>query len=231
MCQAPMARFFCSLNAVFMMKWFPEVQHYIGRLVAQRESLASERHELLSGVADYVRKRTQSGQPVKLVFICTHNSRRSHLGEVFCRIALCHYGILGVETASGGTEVTACHPNTLAALERAGLQVTRGDAPVNPVHEIRYAESEPAIRAYSKRFDAVGQSEVPFAAMMCCDHADQACPVIVGSDARFALQYEDPKVSDGTDNEAQVYDERCFEIASEMFAMVSMIHTAEAEGE
>ncbi|MEM0926916.1 MAG: protein-tyrosine-phosphatase [Planctomycetota bacterium] len=208
------------------MNWIPAVQHYILRVVANVESLASGRRELLSGVAQYIGQRAQSGKPAKLVFICTHNSRRSHLGEVFCRIALCHFGIPGVVTASGGTEVTACHPNTLAALERAGLRVLRGDAPANPVHEIFYAESEPAIHAYSKRFDAVGNTDSPFAAMMCCDHADQACPVIPGADDRFALQYQDPKVADGSETESQVYDERCFEIATEMFAMASMIKTA-----
>ncbi|MEM6470026.1 MAG: protein-tyrosine-phosphatase [Planctomycetota bacterium] len=205
------------------MDWIPRVSAYVDRVVANLETITPTRRQLLSGVAEYISARISSGDNARLVFICTHNSRRSQMGEVFCRIAATYFQLPSIETASGGNEVTACHPHTLAAFERAGMQVNYGNASTNPMHEICFAHSEPVIRAYSKRFETVGTPDSPFAAMMCCDQADQNCPIIAGAEARFALQYSDPKVADGTDREPEVYDERCLEIATEMFAVGSLL--------
>jgi arsenate reductase len=52
---------------------------------------------------------------------------------------------------------------------------------------------------------------------MTCDHADENCPLIPSSEKRISLQYEDPKRFDATPQEAEKYDERSLQIASEMF--------------
>ena len=52
---------------------------------------------------------------------------------------------------------------------------------------------------------------------MTCSSADEACPIIPGADFRLTLTYRDPKESDGTPEESATYDERCAQIAREMF--------------
>ena len=60
---------------------------------------------------------------------------------------------------------------------------------------------------------------------MTCSEADEACPVIFGADVRVKLLYEDPKSADGTDYEVNTYDERCFQIATEMFHVMKQVFT------
>jgi hypothetical protein len=51
---------------------------------------------------------------------------------------------------------------------------------------------------------------------MTCSSADKGCPLVYGSDARFSVPYVDPKVSDGTPEEAATYDARLRQIGTEM---------------
>ena len=76
---------------------------------------------------------------------------------------------------------------------------------------------------FSKLFsDEVNQVE-NFAAVMTCDHADENCPVIPGTEQRISVNYIDPKAFDNSPEEAGRYDERSFQIASEMFYVFSKI--------
>lgn len=184
--------------------------------------LSEERKVLLTRLVDYARETLEEGQIPKLTFICTHNSRRSHFGQVWAKIAAQHFGV-NIDTFSGGTEATALNPRAAAAMERAGctLQHAGGE---NPRYLIAYADGEEPILAFSKVYDDPVNPTRNFAAVMTCSEADEACPVIIGADKRIPLLYEDPKSADGTDRESEVYDERCLQIAVEMFWAMSQIH-------
>lgn len=54
-------------------------------------------------------------------------------------------------------------------------------------------------------------------------HADENCPFIPGAYRRIPLTYIDPKVSDNTPEESSTYNERCKQIATEMFFMMSCV--------
>ncbi len=79
------------------------------------------------------------------------------------------------------------------------------------------------ITAFSKVYSKDGNPTEGFVALMCCGEADDACPVVEGASARFAIHYVDPKVSDDTEKEAATYDERCHQIATEMFYLMSLV--------
>ena len=199
------------------------VRPYVRRVVESLDSLPTERQQVLSGAADYVIERIESGQPAQLVFICTHNSRRSHLSHIWCQTAIAYYDVPGVKTYSGGTQETACNIRTIRALRRAGLSAVASTEGKNPVYLVQYAEDGPPIRAYSKLYTEEGNPTSEFAALICCSDADRSCPVVDGADGRFALHYEDPKVADDTPLESQQYDERSLEIAREMFFLMSEV--------
>lgn len=187
------------------------------------EAIPQERKEELNKIAQFVQTKKEAGEPANLIFICTHNSRRSHLSQIWSATAAAHYGIEeGINTYSGGTEATAFNPRAVAAIERAGFKVQNpgGD---NPRYQVNYADNGQAMECFSKKFDDPANASENFAAIMTCSDADKNCPFIPGASIRVPIPYVDPKESDGTEQEAATYDERCKQIATEMFYLMSQV--------
>lgn len=193
----------------------PELEQSIGRALDGIDAIPQARKELLGRAAGYVSSRLAEGQDALLTFICTHNSRRSQMGQLWAAAAAAHFGIDGVRTYSGGTEVTAFNPRAVAALERAGFAVENpgGD---NPHYLVTFSRSGPVVECFSKTYDDPFNPSEAFAAIMTCSEADAACPVVLGAAVRAPLRYEDPKVADGTPSETRAYDGRSLQIATEM---------------
>lgn len=203
------------------MSLYPELREYVQERSSEVQQLTPERRERLQALVDYVRGQRARGRGVALNFICTHNSRRSHLAQLWTATAAAHYGLVDVATFSGGTEATAFNPRAVAALGRAGFRVKDpgGD---NPRYEVSYDADAPPLVCFSKTFDDPSNPSSDFAAVMTCTDADQNCPVIPGA-KRISLPYEDPKIADGTPEEAARYDERCRQIAVEMLYVMSRV--------
>lgn len=187
--------------------------------------ISNTRKQDLLSVAAYIRDAIGKRGEAHLNFICTHNSRRSHLSQIWAAVAAYHYGLEGIHTYSGGTETTAFHPNAVDALRRAGFQISivglMGEP--NPHYALEYTPNQPPMVCYSKRFDQAVPPGKPFAAIMTCSDADQNCPLVPGAEFQQSLPYDDPKQADGTAMETQVYDERCHQIASEMMWMMQVV--------
>ena len=196
---------------------------YLQSLLENKDHVRTERKELLTNIADYVSNRVKAGEGVNLIFICTHNSRRSHLSQLWAQVAADHYHIPGVRTFSGGTEATAFHPNAVSAIERAGFDITTKDTGDNPVYQVSFDPTGTIQEVWSKAYDSQDNPNAAFGAIMTCSSADANCPVVLGSDIRVALTYNDPKEGDGTPQEAELYDERCKEIALELFYCFSLV--------
>lgn len=186
------------------------------------DEIPSDRKKLLGEVAGFIKQELEDNAAVKLNFICTHNSRRSHLAQIWTQTAAEHYDIDGVETFSGGTEATAFNPRAVAAVERAGFKVENPEGE-NPHYKIRYSKDSDAMTCFSKTFDDDINPSKDFAAIMTCSDADENCPFVPGTKFRASVTYRDPKESDGTDREKETYDERCRQIGTEMFYMMSLV--------
>jgi arsenate reductase (thioredoxin) len=201
----------------------PALERFVADAIADLDRIPAERRLQLDALTLFVAERTSAGEPAPLTFICTHNSRRSHMAQLWAQAAAHHFGINGVETYSGGTEATAFNPRAVAALQRAGFLVeptTTGD---NPVYAVRYlAEMEP-MSCFSKVYDQPPNPTGGFCAVMTCGAADAGCPIVFGAAERIAITYDDPKAADGTAQEAAVYDERCRQIAREMLYAFSRV--------
>ena len=203
---------------------YTKLRNTIDQLIQHFDHIPQERKELLQEVAEYIGGELRQNDSVKLNFICTHNSRRSHLSQIWTQTAAAHYGIGGVQTFSGGTEATAFNPRAVAAVERAGFHVKNpgGD---NPKYKVKYAEDSEPMTCFSTTFDDQANPEEDFAAIMTCSDADENCPFVPGTSFRKAVTYRDPKESDGTDQEKETYDERCLQIGREMFYMMSLVQS------
>lgn len=204
------------------MNFYPALANYMEERISEFEEIPASRKALLKELADYMRSGREQTKPLQVNFICTHNSRRSHLSQIWAATGLTYYGVGEVQTFSGGTEATAFHPNAVAALVRAGFQVENPGGK-NPHYEFTFAESGPVVECFSKTYDDPFNPSEDFAAIMTCSDADENCPYIPGATFRLALTYEDPKVADGTPEETQKYDATVRQIGRELLYACSLI--------
>jgi len=198
------------------------LKQYLDSALLGVHLIPEERQRALEDVAAFVSWKRAAGEVAELTFICTHNSRRSQMGQLWAPVAAAHFGIGEVRTYSGGTEATAFNPRAVAAMERAGFVIAKpgGD---NPRYRVTFDEDGPAMECFSKTYDDPANPVEGFAAIMTCSEADEACPVVPGAALRAPIRYEDPNVSDGTPREAAAYDERCLQIATEMLYLFSRV--------
>jgi len=199
-------------------KMYKKLVKYSETLPNEFNQIPDERKAALEELGDYIYQKKVGGKASNIVVICTHNSRRSHFGQLWLKTAAIYYGIEDVTTFSGGTEATAFNPRAVDALDRAGFRIMNsGRGGDNPRYLASIGNDYGDILMYSKRFDDRQNPQSEFCAVMVCSEADASCPFVPGADERLSIPYEDPKHFDDTPSETQKYDERCRQIAREMF--------------
>jgi arsenate reductase len=191
--------------------------------IFSEEAISAERKEILKPLADYIQSKINNNETIRLNFICTHNSRRSHLSQIWAQTMAFYFKIKNVFCYSGGTETTAMFPKVAETLINQGFQIQKLGDSENPVYAVKYAESEAAIICFSKTYDNPFNPKGKFGAIMTCNNADEGCPFVLGAEARFPIKYDDPKTFDNTDLQNEKYAERSLEIAQEMWWVFSTI--------
>ncbi len=200
----------------------PEIHIYVLSCIQEFKTIPVARKKALEGIAEYISKKMKQQEAINLVFICTHNSRRSQFGQIWAATAAAFHGIRNIQTYSGGTEETAFNKRAVDAIKRAGFKVD-GTIGTNPRYSVRFSDETGALDCFSKTVEHATNPQKGFAAIMTCSDADTNCPVVIGSEFRARITYEDPKVSDRTESEAATYDERCKQIATEMLYLFSKV--------
>ena len=188
------------------------------------DNITAERKETLQALVDFIQTKVNNQQEIRLNFICTHNSRRSHLVQIWAQTAAAHFNIKNVFCYSGGTEATAMFPTVAQTLENQGFKIKTISEGNNPVYTIKYTENEHPIIAFSKTYDDNFNPKTEFAAIMTCSQADGGCPFISGAKKRIPITFDDPKEFDNTPQQAKKYEERSLQIATEMFYVFSQIN-------
>ncbi len=200
---------------------FQEINNTIDLL--QNLKISTERKVELQLLINFVQTKVSARENINLNFICTHNSRRSHLSQVWAQTAAHYFNIRNVFCYSGGTEATAMFSMAAKTLANAGFQIVKLSEENNPVYSIKYAENEHPIVGFSKTYDNQFNPQSEFAAIMTCNNADVGCPFIPGAEKRIPIKYDDPKAFDNTPQQAEKYQERSNQIASEMLYVFSKI--------
>jgi len=185
--------------------------------------IPEERKTILQPLVDYIQNKADSKLPIRLNLICTHNSRRSHLSQVWAQTAAAHYNIQNVSCYSGGTEATALFPMVAETLQNSGFKIKAISEGQNPVYSIKFSANELPVIGFSKTYYDDFNPESEFAAIMTCSQADGGCPFIAGAEKRIPITFEDPKASDGSPQQQEVYLERSLQIGTEMFYVFSQI--------
>ena len=162
---------------------------------------------------------------VNINFICTHNSRRSQLGQVWTFFAS-NYFDLQINAFSGGTEVTAFHRNTVKTLKEVGLHFNVEEfSHGNPKYRISFAGSQKSLLGFSKIYDNPINKN-PYIVITTCNNADENCPFIPEAIHRFHLPYTDPKHSDNSPEQDETYLKTSKEIAAEMYFLFNEVKSS-----
>jgi protein-tyrosine phosphatase/arsenate reductase len=185
----------------------PLIKTFCDNLTKEFETIPDNRKEILAKITEYIATKMKENKPINLVYICTHNSRRSHFGQVWAHVAASYYGIKNVNTYSGGTEATAFNSNAISALKRIGFNIKAIDTDKNTRYRVFHDDKESPSVCFSKTYDAATNPQKEFAAIMTCSDAEENCPFIPGVELRIAT----------------TYDERCKQIALETLYAFSLV--------
>ena len=200
---------------------FKGIENVINSLNIDHISL--ERKKTLQPFIEFIQSKVSTQKEIRINFICTHNSRRSHLTQVWAQTFAYHFNIKNVFCYSGGTESTALFPMVAETLKNSGFEVKTLSEDSNPIYSIKYAENEHPIIGFSKKLDDSFNPKTEFIAIMTCTQADIGCPFIAGAEQRIPIPFEDPKAFDNTPLQAEKYSERSLQIATELFYIFSQI--------
>lgn len=200
---------------------FSEIEKTIKSL--KPETITNERKAILQPLVDFIQIKNTNNEAIRINFICTHNSRRSHLSQVWAQTMAAYFNIKNVFCYSGGTEATALYPMAAKTLENTGFKVLIISEGKNPVYAIKYAENEHPVIGFSKKLDDEFNPTSEFSAIMTCDSANEACPFVPGAEKRIPITFEDPKAFDDTPLQVEKYNERSLQIATELFYVFSQI--------
>ncbi|WP_431136200.1 low molecular weight phosphatase family protein [Psychroserpens mesophilus] len=202
---------------------FSEIEEFIQKLNLQ--TISDERKSVIQPLIDFIQTKTSSNEQIRINFICTHNSRRSHLSQVWAQTMAHYFSIKNVHCYSGGTEATALFPMVAETLQHSGFQVNKISKNNNPIYSIKYADNEHPVIGFSKKLDDDFNPKSEFAAIMTCDSANEACPFVSGAEKRIPITFEDPKAYDNTPQQAEKYNERSLQIATELCYVFSQINS------
>ncbi|WP_299099783.1 protein-tyrosine-phosphatase [uncultured Winogradskyella sp.] len=202
---------------------FSEIE--IAILSLNTDTISEERKLILQPLVAFIQDKVTNKKDVHINFICTHNSRRSHLSQVWAQTLAHYFSIQNVFCYSGGTEATALFPMVAQTLENSGFEIKTLSEGKNPVYSIKYDQNEHPIIGFSKKLNDDFNPKSEFAAIMTCDSANEACPLVVGAEQRIPIMFEDPKAFDNTPQQAEKYNERSLQIATELFYIFSQINT------
>ena len=200
-----------------------DLLHYCSSLSSELNQIPSDRKEYLNELVSYITEQQKAQKAINLVFVCTSNSRRSHMAQVWSQIASYYYDVKNVSTFSGGTEKTKVNKNALLALEKTGIVLQSHQQSENPVWLASTGVKFTPMVLFSKVYTDSTNPSQNFGAVMVCSEANESCPIVPGADFRLGLPYQDPKAFDNTPQQNEKYDERCRQVAREMFYVFSQI--------
>jgi ArsR family transcriptional regulator, arsenate/arsenite/antimonite-responsive transcriptional repressor / arsenate reductase (thioredoxin) len=152
---------------------------YFGAGDALHPLLATSKTEEL-----LVRETVARLAPLRVLFLCTHNSARSQMAEGILR----HFGGGRIEVMSAGSHPTAIYPLAIQACATLGIDI----------HQQR-----------SKHLDELRDHSFDYIITV-CDRVRESCPTFPGDPERLHWSFLDPAVAEGSEQErVAVFEQTC----------------------
>ena len=199
-----------------------KLQQLIAGLSDQFGMIPEDRKKELDDLSQLIISHLDENDILDIIVVCTHNSRRSQLGEAWINTLAKYFELPGIKAYSGGMETTAFNPRMVQAMKELGFDLQIKEEGENPVYNLN-GEDHPM---FSKVYDHPLNPQSNYLAMMVCDHADENCPVVFGMKYRVPLRYLDPKAFDDTPEESQAYEDKVREIGRELYYLMSRVNFA-----
>lgn len=206
------------------MKLYNNLNNSVIELIKEFNLITETRKKELENLALAINESITKFSKAEITVICTHNSRRSQLGQLWIKVAAIHYGIKNIHTYSGGTEATSFNYRMVNAVKEYGFKVKQLDENANPKYHIPLGEEDESMDIlFSKVYSENYNPQSNYIAIMVCSQADVGCPFVAGSFKRISLPYLDPKEFDDTEFEGIKYLEKVKEIGREMLFMMKKL--------
>ena len=146
-----------------------------------------------------------------IVFICTHNSRRSIFCEVWANILANKY-LKNINFYSAGTERTSIHNEVIKSFSRLGIKTKENTIQIGETSIILKSKILKELKLDS------------FISIFTCGEAEESCPIDRRSQINIPLLFDDPKRYDGLKNERIEYDKTCSLIAKKLNFIIKRIN-------
>ena len=118
---------------------------------------------------------TGDGDPIRVLFLCVHNSARSQMAEGMLRA----WGGTRFQAHSAGSEATEVRPLAIRAMSEIGIDIS--------------GQRSKTVAEYAGRsFDY---------AITVCDDATEACPYFGGAREQLHWAFDDPAAAAGSEEE------------------------------
>ena len=220
-----------NLLVLFLMLVFQINAQKMTETHVDMQTLMNEFHQInearkteLNDLASLIVEELHNNGECYVNFICTHNSRRSQLSEIWLRYAAFKLGIKGLYSYSGGSEATAFNIRMVKALQDYGFDLRQMRTGNNPVYKLYINDEAVGPKMFSKKYSHEHNPTENFIAVMVCSDADQNCPLVEGASARVSLPYLDPKAFDNTLDESKAYSSKVKEIGRELLYVLSIVN-------
>ena len=193
------------------------INRYINDFISKLKLNAIPSHKInaLENIAANLRINNNLNIKSKLNFICTHNSRRSQLCQVWSDTMSRYYGFTNILSYSGGTEITQVNKNIINTLIETGFSIKKNKNLSNPIYFVNNG-SKKNIKLFSKLYTDNSNPSVKYIAVLNCLGADRSCPHVEGASKRISLPFNDPGEYDKTKIKYEKYRKVNIEIASSM---------------
>ena len=185
------------------------IKEYI--LELKENSISKKRLKNLEKIINEINRYTIDKNYPKIIFICTHNSRRSQLAEIWAHTFNFVFE-KNIKVFSAGTVKDKFSSRLVSVLKEIGFKVKKK----SNKFIFNFSENHNSIPMNSKLIDEIYLKD-NFITIMTCSNADKNCPVIPNALSRILLSYEDPKKFDFTNQETKKYKETSHKIALEFY--------------
>jgi protein-tyrosine-phosphatase/DNA-binding transcriptional ArsR family regulator len=135
--------------------------------------------------------------PMRILFLCTHNSARSQMAEGILR----HFGGNRVAAFSAGSQPAAVHPDAVRVLATMGIDISQ---------------------QRSKHLDSFADQSFDYIITV-CDRVREACPVFPNDPERIHWSFADPAVIEDADERAFAFRQTAQQLVTRVRYLLTLI--------
>ncbi len=159
-------------------------------------------HPAVTGREPEQTAEIQMGVPVRILFLCTHNSARSQMAEGIARTV--SHG--RIEAFSAGSEPGMVHPDAVRVLAETGMDISQQTS--KHLEQFR-----------DQSFDYI---------ITVCDRVRETCPVFPDDPERIHWSFPDPSIIDDPNERYQQFQTIASELAMRIRHLMILIERKQA---